>query len=78
MDGLMVLQRLREWNDAPVLVLSARGTESDKVLALDSGANDYITKPFGSAVTAGPPARAAAPATRRTRRPHLRQRKSDC
>ncbi len=49
MDGLMVLQRLREWNDAPVLVLSARGTESDKVLALDSGANDYITKPFGSA-----------------------------
>jgi two-component system KDP operon response regulator KdpE len=48
MDGVSVLHRIREWNDAPVLVLSGRGAESDKVQALDSGANDYVTKPFGS------------------------------
>ena len=49
MSGLTVLRRLREWNHAPVLMLSSRDAESDKVLALDSGANDYVTKPFGSA-----------------------------
>jgi two-component system KDP operon response regulator KdpE len=47
-DGLVALQRLREWSDAPVLVLSSRSAETDKVSALDSGANDYVTKPFGS------------------------------
>jgi two-component system KDP operon response regulator KdpE len=45
-DGLEVLKRLREWTDVPVIVLSARGKEGDKVSALDSGADDYLTKPF--------------------------------
>jgi two-component system KDP operon response regulator KdpE len=49
MNGLTFLQRLREWNHAPILILSSRDAESDKVLALDSGANDYMTKPFGAA-----------------------------
>jgi two-component system KDP operon response regulator KdpE len=47
-DGITVLRRLREWNQSPILVVSSRDGESDKVLALDSGANDYLTKPFGS------------------------------
>jgi len=49
MNGLILLRRLREWNRAPILILSSQDEESDKVLALDSGANDYVTKPFGSA-----------------------------
>ena len=49
MDGLMVLKRLREWSQAPVLVLSVRDRESDKVAALNHGADDYLTKPFGTA-----------------------------
>ena len=49
MDGLTVLKRLREWNRDPVLILSAQDDEESKVAALDSGANDYMTKPFGSA-----------------------------
>jgi two-component system KDP operon response regulator KdpE len=48
-DGLTVLKRLREWNRDPVLILSAQAGEESKVSALDSGANDYMTKPFGSA-----------------------------
>lgn len=47
MDGLTVLRSLREWLSAPVIVLSARGQERDKVAALDAGADDYLTKPFG-------------------------------
>lgn len=47
MDGLEVLKRLRQWTAAPVIVLSARGQESDKIAGLDSGADDYLTKPFG-------------------------------
>jgi two-component system KDP operon response regulator KdpE len=47
LDGLEVIRRLREWSTVPVLVLSARGQEPDKVAALDAGADDYITKPFG-------------------------------
>src|ERR1019366_7932026 len=43
------LKRLREWSQTPVLVLSVREAESDKVLALDNGADDYLTKPFGTA-----------------------------
>src|SRR5580704_7569121 len=46
--GLTVLQRLREWSQAPVLVVSVRYREDDKIAALDNGANDYITKPFGT------------------------------
>jgi two-component system KDP operon response regulator KdpE len=48
MDGLTVLKRLREWSQAPVLVVSARTREDDKITALDSGANDYVTKPFST------------------------------
>ncbi|HSN25861.1 MAG TPA: response regulator [Kofleriaceae bacterium] len=47
-DGLDLLTRLREWSHAPVIVLSARGREEDKVKALDAGADDYLTKPFGT------------------------------
>lgn len=46
-DGLEVTRRLREWSRVPILVLSARGREDDKVAALDAGADDYVTKPFG-------------------------------
>ena len=48
LDGLRLLERLREWSRAPALVLSRRESEADKVAALDAGANDYLTKPFGS------------------------------
>jgi len=48
-DGLEVTRRLREWSRAPIIVLSARGREEDKVAALDNGADDYLTKPFGTA-----------------------------
>lgn len=47
MDGIEVLKRLRGWTSAPVIVISARGRESDKIAGLDSGADDYLTKPFG-------------------------------
>ncbi|MCG8518872.1 MAG: response regulator transcription factor [Pseudomonadales bacterium] len=46
-DGATVLQSLREWSTVPVIVLSVRDREQDKVQALDLGANDYVTKPFG-------------------------------
>jgi two-component system KDP operon response regulator KdpE len=48
LDGLEVTQRLREWSIAPIIIISARGQEEQKVGALDAGADDYITKPFGS------------------------------
>jgi two-component system KDP operon response regulator KdpE len=47
LDGHEVLKRLREWYTAPILILSARDQESQKVAALDYGADDYVTKPFG-------------------------------
>lgn len=47
MDGLEVLRRLREWLTVPVLILSARDQEQEKIEALDGGADDYLTKPFG-------------------------------
>ncbi len=46
MDGIEVVRRLREWSGVPILVLSARGQEGDKIAALDAGADDYVTKPF--------------------------------
>ena len=46
-DGLEVIRKLREWSAVPVIVLSARGQEADKVAALDAGADDYVSKPFG-------------------------------
>lgn len=48
MDGLAVLQRLREWTNIPIVILSVRGHEEDKISALDYGANDYVTKPFST------------------------------
>ena len=48
-DGLDVLQRLREWSEVPVIVLSVRDDEQGKVAALDAGADDYVTKPFSTA-----------------------------
>ena len=48
MDGVEVCRRLREGRAVPILVLSARGAEQDKVAALDAGADDYVTKPFGA------------------------------
>lgn len=47
MDGLDVIRRVRKWSRVPIVILSARGQESDKVAALDLGADDYLTKPFG-------------------------------
>jgi len=48
MDGVDVIRRLREWTAVPIIVLSARGQERDKVTALDAGADDYVSKPFGA------------------------------
>lgn len=47
MNGFQVLERIREWSHTPIIMLSARGMEDDKVKSLDLGADDYITKPFG-------------------------------
>jgi two-component system, OmpR family, KDP operon response regulator KdpE len=47
LDGIEFIRRLRAWSSVPVIVLSARGLERDKVAALDAGADDYLTKPFG-------------------------------
>ncbi len=49
MDGLDVTRGIREWSATPIIVISARGQERQKVEALDAGADDYVTKPFGSA-----------------------------
>jgi two-component system KDP operon response regulator KdpE len=48
LDGVEVARRLREWSSTPIIVLSARGREGDKIQALDAGADDYLTKPFGA------------------------------
>jgi two-component system KDP operon response regulator KdpE len=48
-DGVALTRRLREWSRTPIIVISARGREADKVQALDAGADDYLTKPFGVA-----------------------------
>ena len=47
-DGVVLIRRLREWSPVPIVVLSARTMESQKVAALDAGADDYVTKPFGA------------------------------
>lgn len=48
MDGYKVLQQLRSWSNVPIIILSTRCEEAEKVMALDSGADDYVTKPFGT------------------------------
>ncbi len=48
LDGHQVLKQLREWSTVPVIMLTVRGAETEKVAALDAGANDYVTKPFGT------------------------------
>lgn len=48
MDGIEVTRKLREWSEVPVIVISAREQEEDKIRALDAGADDYLTKPFGA------------------------------
>lgn len=47
LDGVDVLRRIREWSHVPVVILSVRDREDDKIAALDAGADDYVTKPFG-------------------------------
>jgi two-component system KDP operon response regulator KdpE len=47
-DGLEVTRRVREWSQVPIIVISARGREHDKIAALDAGADDYLTKPFSA------------------------------
>lgn len=47
LDGIEVIRRIREWSATPIIVLSVRDRESDKIAALDGGADDYLTKPFG-------------------------------
>ena len=49
MDGMEIITRVRSWTQLPIIVVSARGNEQDKVSALEMGADDYITKPFGAA-----------------------------
>lgn len=48
LDGVEITRRLRAWSTVPIIILSVRGQESDKIAALDAGADDYVTKPFGS------------------------------
>ncbi|GAP13294.1 response regulators consisting of a CheY-like receiver domain and a winged-helix DNA-binding domain [Longilinea arvoryzae] len=48
LDGVEVTRRLREWTQTPIIILSVRGGEEDKIAALDAGADDYLTKPFGT------------------------------
>ncbi|MBK6793112.1 MAG: response regulator transcription factor [Anaerolineales bacterium] len=47
-DGIEVTRRLREWSQTPIIILSVRESEQDKIAALDAGADDYLTKPFGT------------------------------
>lgn len=48
LDGIEVTRRLREWSQTPIIILSVREAEQDKIAALDAGADDYLTKPFGT------------------------------
>lgn len=46
MDGIEIIKKIRSWSNLPIIVVSARGEDADKVVALDAGADDYLTKPF--------------------------------
>ena len=49
-DGIKIIEKIREWSEVPIIVVSARDQDKDKVLALDTGADDYITKPFSARI----------------------------
>ena len=72
MDGMTILRNVRKWSKVPILVVSARSHERDKVEALDAGADDYLTKPFRVAELR---ARVAAHLRREQRTPHARLRR---
>ena len=72
-DGQEVLRRLREWLTAPIIVLSARDQELQKIKALDSGADDYVTKPFGIGELLG---EYAPPSVMQTRAPETHRHSS--
>ena len=59
-DGVEVIEKIRSWSNMPIIVISARSEDSDKIEALDAGADDYLTKPFCGG-TAGPPSSHTAP-----------------
>ena len=63
-DGVELIRDVRGWSRVPIIVLSARIDEADKIAALDAGADDYLTKPFGVGRTAGAGARQPAAAAR--------------
>ena len=67
MDGVDVIGGLRGWTAAPIIVLSGRADSTDKVEALDAGADDYVTKPFGGGRAAGQDAGRRAPHAGRRR-----------
>src|ERR1700735_1110471 len=72
-DGMEIITGVRAWSRVPIIVLSARSAEADKVAALEAGADDYISKPFGAARPAARP-RAAGPTHRAAgARPRARQ-----
>ena len=83
MDGIEILRSLREWSSLPVVVVSARTHERDKVEALDLGADDYLTKPFGTAEllarvrTAIRHTRTTSPSSEIAQRGHLHGRRPD-
>ena len=60
-DGVEVIEKIRSWSNMPIIVISARSEDSDKIEALDAGADDYLTKPFFCGGTAGPPSSHTAP-----------------
>ena len=62
MDGVEVIRRVRTWSNLPIIVISARSEDTDKIEALDAGADDYLTKPFSVRGIAGAAAGNAAPA----------------
>lgn len=68
LDGVEVIHRVRTWSNLPIIVISARSEDTDKIEALDAGADDYLTKPFSVeellARSAGNPAQAGYPAGR--------------
>ena len=69
MDGLDILRSLRSWSSLPVVVVSARSHERDKVAALDLGADDYLTKPFGTWPGSAPRSATPAPSPVMTKSP---------